>query len=190
MDVNKYLRLQVALNSRYVKIVIRYSFYRIFAERQESHVSRNEIRSLCDSRCLSHCSGSDSVSNRVFLSAVYNRTGVLIFLSVSRPKHPLTANCLQRMMSSSANYRPFCVHTFARILRFLFFLVLSESRPKLCSSSANYRSFLSSFRHIPPSGGGSRYFFIRCKQNSPITSHAKLALCKECNQILLFSYIC
>ena len=36
----------------------------------------------------------------------------------------------------------------------------------------------------------SRYFFIRRKQNSPITSHAKLALCKECNQILLFSYIC
>ena len=35
----------------------------------------------------------------------------------------------------------------------------------------------------------SRYFFIRRKQNSPITSHAKLALCKECNQILLFSYI-
>ena len=25
----------------------------------------------------------------------------------------------------------------------------------------------------------SRYFFIRHKQNSPITSHAKLALCKE-----------
>ena len=36
----------------------------------------------------------------------------------------------------------------------------------------------------------SRHFFIRRKQNSPITSHAKLALCKECNQILLFSYIC
>ena len=31
----------------------------------------------------------------------------------------------------------------------------------------------------------SRYFFIRRKQNSPIISHAKLALCKECNQILL-----
>ena len=31
----------------------------------------------------------------------------------------------------------------------------------------------------------SRYFFIRHRQNS-ITSHAKLALCKECNQILLF----
>ena len=36
----------------------------------------------------------------------------------------------------------------------------------------------------------SRYFFIRRKQNSPFTSHAKLALCKECNQILLFLYIC
>ena len=36
----------------------------------------------------------------------------------------------------------------------------------------------------------SRYFFIRRRQNSPITSHAKLGLCKECNQILLFSYIC
>ena len=35
----------------------------------------------------------------------------------------------------------------------------------------------------------SRYFFIRRRQNSPITSHAKLALCKECNQILLFSYM-
>ena len=43
LDVNKYLRLQVTLNSRYPKIVIRYSFYRVFAERQESHVSRNEI---------------------------------------------------------------------------------------------------------------------------------------------------
>ena len=30
---NNYLRLQVTLNSRYAKIVIRYSFYRIFAER-------------------------------------------------------------------------------------------------------------------------------------------------------------
>ena len=37
---------------------------------------------------------------------------------------------------------------------------------------------------------GQGIFFIRLGQNSPITSHAKLALCKECNQILLFSYIC
>ena len=29
-------------------------------------------------------------------------------------------------------------------------------------------------------------FFIRRKQNSPITSHTKLTLCKECNQILFF----
>ena len=35
----------------------------------------------------------------------------------------------------------------------------------------------------------SRYFFIRRKQNSPITSHAKLALCKECNQIVFFVYL-
>ena len=34
----------------------------------------------------------------------------------------------------------------------------------------------------------SRYFFVGRKQNSPITSHAKLALCKECNQIFLFSF--
>ena len=33
----------------------------------------------------------------------------------------------------------------------------------------------------------SWYFFIRRKQNSPITSQAKLELCKGCNQILLFS---
>ena len=30
---------------------------------------------------------------------------------------------------------------------------------------------------------GQGIFFIRHKQNYPITSHAKLALCKECNQI-------
>ena len=33
---------------------------------------------------------------------------------------------------------------------------------------------------------GQGFFFIRRKQNSPITSHAKLTLCKECNQILFF----
>ena len=36
----------------------------------------------------------------------------------------------------------------------------------------------------------SRYFLVGRKQISTITSHAKLTLCKECNQILLFSYIC
>ena len=36
----------------------------------------------------------------------------------------------------------------------------------------------------------SRYFFVGRKQISTITSHAKLTLCKECNQIHLFSYIC
>ena len=36
----KILRLQVTLNSRYAKNVIRYSFFRIFAEGQESHVSQ------------------------------------------------------------------------------------------------------------------------------------------------------
>ena len=61
LDVSKYLQLQVTLNSRYAKIVIRYSFYRIFAERRESRISRNENRSLCNSRCISHCSGRDSV---------------------------------------------------------------------------------------------------------------------------------
>ena len=40
LDVNKILRLQVTLNSRYAKNVIRYSFFRIFAEGQESHVSK------------------------------------------------------------------------------------------------------------------------------------------------------
>ena len=40
LDLNKILRLQVTLNSRYAKNVIRYSFFRIFAERQESHVSQ------------------------------------------------------------------------------------------------------------------------------------------------------
>ena len=33
---------------------------------------------------------------------------------------------------------------------------------------------------------GQGVFFIRRKQNSLITSHAKLTLCKECNQILFF----
>ena len=40
LDVNKILRLQVTLNLRYAKNVIRYSFFRIFAEGQESHVSQ------------------------------------------------------------------------------------------------------------------------------------------------------
>ena len=40
IHVNKILRLQVTLNSRYAKKVIRYSFFRIFAEGQESHVSQ------------------------------------------------------------------------------------------------------------------------------------------------------
>ena len=40
LDVNKILRLQVTLNSRYAKNVIRYSFFRIFAEGQESRVSQ------------------------------------------------------------------------------------------------------------------------------------------------------
>ena len=35
-DVNKILRLQVTLNSRYAKNVMRYCFFRIFAEGQES----------------------------------------------------------------------------------------------------------------------------------------------------------
>ena len=39
LDVNKILRLQVTLNSRYAKNVIRYSFFRIFAEGQESPTS-------------------------------------------------------------------------------------------------------------------------------------------------------
>ena len=38
LHVNKILRLQVTLNSRYSKNVIRYSFFRIFDEGQESHV--------------------------------------------------------------------------------------------------------------------------------------------------------
>ena len=40
LDVNKILRLQVTPNSRYAKNVIRYSFFRIFADWQESHVSQ------------------------------------------------------------------------------------------------------------------------------------------------------
>ena len=32
----------------------------------------------------------------------------------------------------------------------------------------------------------SRYFFIRRKQNSPITSHAKLTLCKECTPFFVY----
>ena len=40
--------------------------------------------------------------------------------------------------------------------RFLIFLVLSVTvpePPRMMSSSANYRPFLSSFRHIPPQEG-------------------------------------
>ena len=33
----------------------------------------------------------------------------------------------------------------------------------------------------------SRNFFLRRKQNYPITSHATTALCKECNQIRLYA---
>ena len=40
LDINKILRLQATLNSRYAKNVIRYSFFRIFAEGQESRVSQ------------------------------------------------------------------------------------------------------------------------------------------------------
>ena len=40
LDVNKIIRFQVTLNSRYAKNVIRYSLFRIFAEGQESHVSQ------------------------------------------------------------------------------------------------------------------------------------------------------
>ena len=43
LDVNKILRLQVTLNSRYAKNVIRYSFFRIFAEGQESRVFLNRV---------------------------------------------------------------------------------------------------------------------------------------------------
>ena len=39
---------------------------------------------------------------------------IYLVLSGSRPKLPLTANCLHRMMSSSANYRPF-LSSFRRI---------------------------------------------------------------------------
>ena len=40
LEVNKIFRLQVTLNSRYAKNVIRYSFFHTFAEGQESHVSQ------------------------------------------------------------------------------------------------------------------------------------------------------
>ena len=39
--------------------------------------------------CISHCSESDSVSNRVFYSAVSTAPRFLLVLSVSRPKLPL-----------------------------------------------------------------------------------------------------
>ena len=98
LDVNKILRLQVTLNSRYAKNVIRYSFFRIFAEGQESHVLQ---------------------TNRVFLKrGLQPHRGSCFFLVGKQTQTP-TAHCLHRMMSSSANYRP----------------------------------FLSSFRHISPSGG-------------------------------------
>ena len=58
------------------------------------------------------------------------------------------------------------------------FLVLSVSRPKLplghcchqmMSSSANYRPFLSSFRHIPPSGA-----FCQVRKLTIQTEHGRL----------------
>ena len=61
-DVDKILRLQVTLNSRYAKNVIRYSFFRIFAEGQESHVSHtNRVflkRGLQPHRGSCLCQGS------------------------------------------------------------------------------------------------------------------------------------
>ena len=54
LDVNKILRLQVTLNSRYANNVIRYSFFRIFAERQESHVSRTN-RVVLKGSLQPHC---------------------------------------------------------------------------------------------------------------------------------------
>ena len=62
VDVNKILRLQVTLNSRYAKNVIRYSFFCIFAQGQEP-----------ESRF------ADSVSNRVFLKRDFQpHTAVLV----------------------------------------------------------------------------------------------------------------
>ena len=51
-----------------------------------------------------------SQTNRVFLKARFTtapRSLFFLVMSGSRPKLPLTANCLHRMMSSSANYMPF-----------------------------------------------------------------------------------
>ena len=52
LDVNKILRFQVTLNSRYAKNVIRYSFFRIFAEGQESHVSQTVFKARFSNRIL------------------------------------------------------------------------------------------------------------------------------------------
>ena len=61
LDVNKILRLQVTLNSRYAKNVITYSFFRIFAEGQESHVSQTNRVLL--KRGLQPHRGSCCISN-------------------------------------------------------------------------------------------------------------------------------
>ena len=57
--------------------VNRYSFYRIFAERRESHVSCNENRSLCNSRCISHCSGSDPLGSDCVIACENSRPSSL-----------------------------------------------------------------------------------------------------------------
>ena len=66
--------------------------------------------------CISHCSESDSVSSPVFYSAVSTAPRFLFFFSFVGDYIQTSADDVPRMMSSSANYRP----------------------------------FLSSFRHIPP----------------------------------------
>ena len=84
LDANKILRLQVTLNSRYAKNVIRYSLLK--------------ARRVTFRR-----------KPRFFKARFTTAPRFLFFfvLSGSRPKLSLTANCLHRMMSSSANYRPF-----------------------------------------------------------------------------------
>ena len=91
--------------------------------------------------CISHCSESDSVSSRVFYSAVSTAPRFLFFFSFvgEQTQTPMySANCCHRMMSSSANYRP----------------------------------FLSSFRHIPPQEHFVKLANSLFRQN--------MAVCEKC----------
>ena len=96
------------------------------------------------------------------------------------PNHLL--NCFRVMFSRKTLLlnmsQCFCEHLrvkkarFLRLLNVLCFLVLSvtiSKPPRMMSSSANYRPFLSSFRHIPP-----QEYFCQVSKLTSQTEHGRL----------------